>query len=200
MPEAMRADPHRTGRRTVGAVDRFQELGAPAAQQAGQPDHLAGVHRQADRAEPAGRAQFIHDEQWLARRPLRAGVLQFDRGQSLPDDGGDQVLLVHFRRSRVDDYLTVSQDRQTIGEVEDLVEEMGYVDERGALVTQPADGAEQHVPFMWRQRRCGLIEEDELRVACQCLQDRDHLLAAGRQLADGPLRMDVVVHPFAQRA
>ena len=82
----------------------------------------------------------------------------------------------------------VAQDRDGVGQVEDLAQEVRDEDDRATPRAQAADDLVEPFDLRRRQARRRLVEDDEVGVAGERAQDLDLLLLRDRQAADRPSR------------
>ena len=97
-------------------------------------------------------------------------------------------------RARVD-ALAVAHHRDPIGDLEDLVQAVGDVDDRHAAQGQLAHDAEQPLRFCLGQGGRGLVQDQDPGVVHQGARDLDHLRVRARERADG--RVEVESRPEA---
>ena len=168
------AAPFMTTRAASAAViadDRLGELGAAGAHQAGDADDLALAHRQADVADVGGR-QAIHLKQRLAGAPA---VAREQVGDVAADHQLGDGLLAGAGGRQIVDQPAVAQHDDAVGKLDDLVQPVRDVDDRGAVGAQPPDHREQAARFVVGQRRGRLVEGDQPAAGAHRAHDLDHL-------------------------
>ena len=146
----------------VGAEDRPQHLGATGAGEAGDGEDLTGANVQVDVGDDAGAGEAANGECLGAR----VGRLAVDLGQHVATDhqphecAGGQV-----RGPLRGDDVPVLHHGHPVGDLEDLAEAVGDVDERRALGGEPADDVEQALQLGVAEHRRRLVEDDQAGVA-----------------------------------
>ena len=60
--------------------------------------------------------------------------------------------------------LSIAEDRKSLCDLEHLVQLMGHEQNRDILLLKIADDIEQGANFLFRDRRCGLIHNDQLCI------------------------------------
>jgi len=100
------------------------------------------------------------------------------------------VVEVAHRLAR--DQAPVAQDRDAIADLEHLLEVMGHVHDRVALVAELMDAGEQRLGLALGQRRRRLVEDQDLRRCAEDLGDLDELLGGERQRRDLGARVQPV--------
>ncbi len=91
-----------------------------------------------------------------------------------------QVVLVRLGRDPRADDLAAPDDRDPVGDLEDLVQLVADEDDRVALVGQPTQDREDLLGLLGRQHGRRLVEDEDPGVAVERLQDLDPLLPADR--------------------
>ncbi len=86
----------------------------------------------------------------------------------------------------------VADDRHRIGNFCHFVQLMGDIDAGHALRLEVLDEIEKDARFGCRQRRCRLVENEQLRILVDGLGDLDQLLLAARIVVDRKRDIDVV--------
>ena len=161
----------RAAEAAVIADDRLGELGAAGAHQAGNADDLALAHRQADVADLGGR-QPLHLQQRLAGAPA---IAREQVGDVAADHQLGDGLLAGARGRRIVDQPPVAQHDDAVGELDDLVQPVRDVDDRGAVGAQAPDDREQPARLVVGQRRGRLVEGDQPAAGAHRAHDLDHL-------------------------
>ena len=116
--------------------DGLQELAPTGAHETGEPDDLAGADVEAhvvERTRQREPAEAEHTPRGGSLLLRRLRVLQRS-----PHHQVDQPRAVELRRRRRADGVAVAQDREPIGDGEDLVQSVGDEDRGHALLAQAA--------------------------------------------------------------
>ena len=95
----------------------------------------------------------------------------------------------HARRRRV----PVAEDRDAVGEREELAEAVRDEDRRDALGAQPPDEPEERLDLVLGERARRLVEDQHARVDRERPRDLDHLLLVGPQPAHRHRRVEVEI-------
>ncbi len=112
-----------------------------------------------------------------------------------------EVVLVGLGGNAGPDHATATDDRDPIGDVEDLVELVADEDDRGPeLLRELAQDDEDLARLLGGEDGGGLVEDEHLRLAVERLEDLDPLLPADRQGADLLIGIDVESEPLAELA
>ena len=109
-----------------------------------------------------------------------------------------QVILVRLGRDPRADDLATSDDRDPVGDLEDLEQLVADEDDRMTLGGEAPQHQEDVLGLLGRQHRSGFVEDEDPRVAVQRLQDLDPLLPADGEGFDLHLRVDVETEPLAK--
>ena len=189
----------------IGPVDRPGELGPAGADQPGQADDLARPQGQGHVGDARGRQALDRDgDRGVGGRRLLRRIRPADGPAEHPGDEARLGLVGD--RAGADD-TAVAQDRDDVGQVEDLAEEVRDEDHGVAPRAQPAHDLVEALHLLRRQARGRLVEDDEVRVPGQRPEDLHLLLLGERQPADDRAGPDVEagvrdqpVEPVAQRA
>ena len=129
----------------------------------------------------------------------RVGLAAIDRqGHLATDHQLGEVLLVGLGRDPLADDLAASDDRDPIGDLEDLVELVADEDDAVALGREAAQDLEDLLGLLGRQDRGRLVEDEDLGVAVERLEDLDALLPADRQGADLDVGVDLEAEPSSE--
>ena len=134
------ADEHTAAVRAAHAEDRLEQLRPARADQAGEPDHLAGVHRERDGLGRTGCDERLDLEHRLAEGDLALVVVV---GQLAADHRRAEHLLRQPVARQLADVPAVAQDDRAVGELDDLGQPVRDQDRRGAVVAQPAQQPEE---------------------------------------------------------
>ena len=95
----------------------------------------------------------------------------------------------------VPDVLPVSQDRDPVGQRDDLVEPVGDVDDRHALRAQLPHEGEEVFHLLVGERRGGLVHDEHVSPQRDGLGDLHDLPGSHAQLAQRPARVHVEAQP-----
>ena len=178
-PHGLAVDLDLPGIRAVGAVQQPDELGATRSEEAGDADDLALVHVEVGGLEHAAAADSGRAQHG------RAGAVDDPRGHGR--DGGelvelaadhlrDQRLAGKVRRGVLADELAVAQDRDAIGDLVHLIEEVAHEQDRDPAVAEVAHDGEELLDLAAVEARCRLVEDQHLRVEHHRAADGDELL------------------------
>jgi hypothetical protein len=88
------------------------------------------------------------------------------------------------------DSLSTPDDRDSVGNLEYLVQLVRDEDHGHAFSGQSPEDLEELVGFLWSQDGGRLVEDQDVGVAVERLQDLDALLLANRDLLDAGLGID----------
>jgi hypothetical protein len=192
--DLLAVDPDAAGARDRPEHQR-QDLRAARAGEPRDADHLPATAVEIDVVDlqPAETADLERD--------LPAAVVGADmrRAQLLaPDHERHEPVLVDVADVPRADAAAVAQDRDTVPNREDLVEAVGHVDDAEALRSYAAQGLEQHLDLLARQRRGRLVNDEHPRLlpVPEGANDRDPGALGGAELRHRPANVELV----AQRA
>ena len=107
---------------------------------------------------------------------LGALLQGLERGEVLADHRGDQLEARQLGDGVLAHEAAVAQHRDAVGDLVDLVEEVGDEQHGDALVTHPPDHGEQLLDLAPVQRRRGLVEHEDPGLDVDGTRDRDELL------------------------
>jgi hypothetical protein len=93
----------------------------------------------------------------------------------------------------------IAEDRDVVGDLEDLVHLVGDVNDGDAFVLERADDAEEVGHLALGNRRGRLIHDDQAGVVGNGFGDLDHLRVGDAQAAHDGVRVDVDLQPLQQR-
>ncbi|MFD0630117.1 hypothetical protein ACFQ2K_53645, partial [Streptomyces sanglieri] len=123
------------------------EFGAPGSDQARQADDLTGVDTQRDVGHVVGREVLDVEGQ-----SVRGDPLPYEHGGEVAaHHEADELFLVGGAGVLDAGEAAVAQDRDAVGELEDLLHAVRDVHDRDVLVAQPSDQREQRVDLVLRQ-------------------------------------------------
>jgi hypothetical protein len=158
-------------RAAVGLVDAEQDVGhfrAPGAEQPCKPQHLAGVQSQIERLDRVGKACVRNLHERIRRDALRHFHLVCGHIGQVGNAAAEHQLdqLDAAKRSRLirADKRSVPQDRDAVGDVVDLVEEVSDEDDRDAFGLQLPHHAEELFRLVDGEARRGLVEDQDLGI------------------------------------
>ena len=153
-------------------------LGSAGAEQPGQPDDLAGAHREGGVAQAAAAGQALHVEQRCAGLDGRGRGVDRLR-EFAAEHRGDEVDLGDVLHVRDLHRAPVPHHGDPVADGVELVELVAHEDHRHALRLELADDAEEdrHLPVV--ERGGGLVHDDEPRLETDGACDRHHLLHGG---------------------
>jgi hypothetical protein len=180
--ERLPVELHRPGGGRVGAEDGARDLAPAASDQPGEAEDLAGPELErhvADRPSGGEPPHRQHDRRVGGRRRL-LGEGEVERA---PEHGRDEPFRCLLCGGRALHELAVPQHRDRVGEVDDLAQEVGDVHDRRPALAEPAHQLEQPLRLVRRQRRRGLVHDEEPGVPRDRTEDLDLLLVGDRQVA-----------------
>ena len=161
----------------------------------GEADDFARVGGQVEGLEDALDADAVEDQRAGGARRL------FERGGAavaLGPAGGLAEHLLHrpldrhpLARLAGDDDLAAAQDRDPVGDGEDVLEEVGDVDDADAAVAEVADDLQQALGLGFLQGRGRLVEDQDVGLVEQRAGDLDQLLLAEAQRGERAVEVDV---------
>ena len=134
---------------------------------------------------PAPQIPYLEDH--LARLDECLGK---DRRQLAADHHADQVAARHLVHAPGPDQHAVAQGRHAIGDLRQLFEAVGNVDDADAVRLQVADDPEEPVDLLVAQRGRRLVHDQDAGFGPQGPRDLDQLLLGHRQRADLGFRVD----------
>ncbi len=164
--------------RPVDPEQHARDLGAAAADQAGEADDLAGPDREGDVPEGAGAGERLDREDDGAGL---AGGSRIHVAERPADHQLDGPVVRHLLDRRGRDEQPVAQDRDPVGDAVDLLHAMADEHHRHALGPQPLDHLEQAVDLAPGQRRGGLVHDEDARLGGERPGDLDELLLGAAQ-------------------
>ena len=171
--------------------ERRADIGVAESQEPAQAQHLPLVEGEADVVEFAHPGQAANLKHRLAGFP--SGPVEHQLDVLSHHQAGD--LLLGDAPDFVGPHqLAVPEDRDLVGDLLDLFQVMGDVEDCQSLVLHAADDLEQRPLFGIRQRRSRFVHDDQPGVAEQALGDLHELLLGNREVSD----RHVGRHPQAQ--
>ena len=175
------------------AGQRLQEFRLAVARDTGDADDLAGLHVEGDVLDHDDAAPVAH------RQARDAQLHVARRGRRLVD--GQEHAATDHQLGKFGDigvggaarrhHLALPHHRDIVGDRHDLAQLVGDQDDRLALVAQLPQHREEMVRLGRGQDAGGLVEDQDVGAAIQCLEDLDPLLAADGQLLDDGVGVDV---------
>ena len=132
----------------VGAEDGAGEIRAAGADQPGQANNLPRAHIEADVVEHASTREAAYPQNHGAR--LRAAWRE-RLGEVSPDHHPHEVVPRDLRDPAAAHQLPVLEDRHSVGDLENLVQPMGDVDDGNPLLLQVPNDPEQVLQLVLRQ-------------------------------------------------
>ncbi len=195
------ADLERPAAQPLGAAQYPGQLAAPRAHETADAQHLAGVDLDVDPRQPPP-MQAAPDDDGLVQlvHGLRRALVL---GQILADHHLDQIPGGETGDGPLPDEAPVTQDGDSVGDLQDLLEAVGDEDHRRARVPGATDGAEEAVDLVVGQRGGRLVQHEDARgVTVHVLEgpsDRDHGLVRQRQVGDVVVRGDADLEALQQQ-
>ena len=159
----------------------------PVAFDAGDAYDLARTHLEIE-APKTTTAKVFELQDRLPNHRLR--FLQAEEDRSADHHLGEPGLRGLGGRRLADD-LASAQDRDAIGDLEDLVELVADEHDRLAGLTEPAQVREQRARLGRREHRRWLVQDQDIDTPVQRLQDLDSLLLTDRELLHLRGRIDL---------
>lgn len=108
--------------------------------------------------------------------------------QIFPHHIGDELALRQLLRPFSHDLFSVPQHGDAVGNGENLIQQMRYIDDGLSILLEPADDRHQLIHFLFGERGCRLIHDDELGVVGAGLCNGDHLAVGDGQAIHPHLR------------
>ena len=183
-------DPDLAAGQRIDPAQHARQSAAAAAQQAGHAHHLAAMHDQIDIARLARPRDAAQLDQRLAQRHVPALDI-LEPARCAADDLLDHRLQRELGERCRHHMPAVAQDRRHVRDLEDLVHAVRDVDDGDTLGLEPGQEVEQMADLDSRQRRAGLVENQDPRLLRGRLDDLGQLLLAGAQLGDAQLGIDL---------
>ena len=132
-------------------------------------------------------------------RSGRVGLPAIDGQRDLAADHQlGKVLLVRLGRDPLADDLAAPDDRDPVGDLEDLVELVADEDDAVAAGREATEDLEDLLGLLRREDRGRFVEDEDLGVAVEGLEDLDPLLPADRQRADLDVGVDLEAEPLSE--
>ena len=167
----------------------------------GDAEDLAGADLEVDAADDLVAAVVV-DRQALDLED-RAGRVGRRRGRpssetSRPTISSARSSSFGLGRDPLADDLAAPDDRDPVGDLEDLVELVADEDDAVALGREAAQDGEDLLGLLRRQDGRRLVEDEDPGLAVERLEDLDPLLPADRQRADLGVGVDLEAEPPAE--
>ena len=141
--------------------ERQPDVGASRSDQTGKPEHLPGAEVERDILKGALAAQIAHRQPHRARfAPLAPEELPHLATDHAADGRGRRQLRARRRR----DPAAVAQDRDAIGDLEDLFHAVGDEENRHALLAQGVHDAEEPLHLVRREGCRRLVHDQHAHV------------------------------------
>ena len=177
----------------VHAEEGAEQLGAARAQHAGDAQDLSLFQLEADILKFSGPGQVLHlhDRLVLYRQVGRAALELHIAEHHL-----DNALVVQLGDILLADQLAVPQHGDRVGDLPDLLEAVGDIDDDHSLVPQGADDLEQALRLVVSQGAGGLVQHQYLGGEAHGLGDLHHLALPHAQPVDLFMGVDVYIHLF----
>ena len=145
------------------AEDCLHDFAAAGADEAGEAENLAAPQLEADVLEvDAGKAAAHRERRRPARLVGKEVFVDFDLAAR---HEREQLLLVHARDWEMADQLAVAQHGDLVADLEDFFRLVRDEDDPFAFVAQGSDDAEQPLNLVDRERRGGLVEDEDVEPA-----------------------------------
>ena len=123
------------------------------------------------------------------RRRYRAG--RVDVGEISSDHQRDELGRIEFGCRGRPDQAAIAQDRDAVGQLEDLIHLVGRIHHRHPAGFQAGDRAEEGGHLVVGKRRGRLIHQDDVRLSPERFGDLDDLGLRDGQRAHEPIRCDI---------
>ena len=195
--ESLAVDLDRSGRR--GAPGERTQQGRLAV-----ADHACDAH---DLALPGSERDVVEalpaqslDPQQRSLAGLRSVLRREGRLERAADDQGEEVVVrdvLHRGRAAI---RPVAQDGDAVGDLADLAEPVGDVDDRRPFRGQLPDGGEEPLDRVLRERSRRLVEDQQLRRDGERLGQLEQVAAGDAEQRDAVLEMAAEVDVVEQRA
>ena len=186
--EDLTLEVNRPCRGRLQAVNGAGNFGATRAHEAGQGDDFAATEGEADVAIGGLTGQAGDFEQGFIRRSVTD---REDVGQFTTDHHRDQLSRRHFRGHFGGDQTSVAEDRDPVGQAEDLVHLVGRVDDGHAAGLEPGDRPEEGGHLLVGQRGRRFIHQHQIGFASEGFGDLDDLGLRHRQTPHREFRVKV---------
>ena len=123
---------------------------------------------------------------------LGRGVAFWKQLRQLPaDHHRDQPIAVHVLHGIRADHPAVTQDRHFAGDSEHFADAVRDVDDGAPAGLEVRHDPEELIHLALRERRGGLVHDQDVGLVGDGARNLDHLLAGNRQVGDPLVRIDV---------
>ena len=173
------------------ARERTEQLALAVAGNAGDGDHFAAAHIEADVLET--------DAEGIDRRQVERIDRQADladlagRARDLENLGADHEAGERagglLRRVGLGDHLAAPHDGGVVADALHLFQPVRDIEHGAALAGQPLEGDEEMVGLLRGEHRGRLVHDEQLRLLQQAADDLDALALAHRQVGDDGVRL-----------
>ena len=182
--------------RPVGAEHGACDLRAAGAHQPGKSQNLAAAHRKTHVANQRAAVEMADVEHDLAGLARADHARVADRA---PDHHADDRCYAGGRGVDGADIFAVTQHRDPVGDLLQLVHLVRDIDDADAAALQLADDLEQLRDLGAVERGRRLVHDQHARVEGQGLGDLHHLLLGDGETADDGARVDCEIEVREQR-
>src|SRR5262249_27031412 len=148
----------------------------------------AAVERQRDAVEHAGERELLDPQELLAA--IRAGPAEAG-GELASDHGLDERPLRPLTRWPRGDDAPLAHDRDTVGELEHLVEGVRDVDDPDVASAERPDARVERFPLVRAECRRRFVEDDDAVLGGEGAHDLELTLPGNRELAGHHERLDL---------
>ena len=181
--------------------DRLDQLVLAIAGDAGDAERLACPNLEIDAAEDFAPAVVLGSEPGHRQHDVgRVRLATIGRELDVPADHElSQVLLVRRAWDPLADDLAAPDDRDPIGDLEDLVQLVADEDDRMPLRSKPAQDSEDLLRLLGGEDGGGLVEDEDAGIAVERLEDLDPLLLTDGQSVDPGVGIEVEAELLAER-
>ena len=157
----------------VRAEDEVHELAAARAHEASEAEDLPRAHLKAHVLDDAAPGEAAKLQLHGSRRHVLLGV---EKGGVAADHLADDRVHVDPRAREGSHALPVLQDRDPVPDLENLLQEVGDVDDPDPLGLEAADQVHERVRRLEAERAGRLVHDDDPGLAVTGLHDLQHLL------------------------
>ena len=178
----------------------LDQLVLPVARDARDAEDLAGPDLEVDPMDHLRSAVVVDGQaRHLERVGGRVRIAAIDRQRDLAADHQlSEVLLVRFGRDPLADDPAAPDDRDPVGDLEDLVQLVADEDDAVALACEPSQDREDLVGLLRREDSGRLVEDEDPGIAVEGLEDLDPLLPADGEGTNLDLGIDLETEPPAE--
>ena len=180
----IRANPASARAQLPGPERHLGHLGSAGADLSVEPHHLASADRQIEARERRPRSGRFEPQQDIADVTIGGGR-PTDCPDLLPDHGRHEVVATVFGHGAFEHRGAVPQDLNAIGDPNHLVESVGDVDDRDALVAKALHEGKEALDFLVRKRGSRLVQDQTTSLADERTRDLDDLPLGHTETRDG---------------